>query len=126
MAQSVGLLVSRDLACDPAGILDVLVAVEDFRHRAWLGADRIPEVDGEDQRVPARVVVKHHLGRRVGEDAAVPVQLAVDAHGGKCRRQRTGRHDVLHVQLAAAAVEIRHLAGAHVRGPDRQARAVLG
>ena len=122
VAQAVRLLVSRDLACDPAGTLDVLLAVEDFRHRARLGAHWIPEMDGEDERVPARVVVQHHLGGRVGEDAAVPIQLAVDARRRKCRRKRAGRHDVLQVQLAAAAVEIRHLAGAHVCRPNREAR----
>jgi hypothetical protein len=55
-------------------------------------------------------------------DAAVPIQLTIDAHRGECRRERTGRHDVPHVQLAAAAVEIRHLAGTHVRRSDRKAR----
>ena len=34
---------------------------------------------GKDQRVPARVVVEHGFRRRVGEDAAVPIKLAVDA-----------------------------------------------
>src|SRR5260370_39420673 len=99
-----GLLVSCDLACHPAGILHVLVAVEDCRHRARLGANWIPEVDGEDERVPARVVVQYHLSGGIGEDAAVPIQLAVDAHRRKCRRESTGRPDVLYLQLAAAAV----------------------
>jgi hypothetical protein len=73
-------------------------------------------------RESLRIIVEHHFGRRVGENAAVPVQLAVDARGRKCRRKRAGGHDMLHVQLAAAAVEIRHLAGAHVRRRDREAR----
>src|SRR5690349_24690003 len=33
MAQPMGLLLAYDLACDAAGILDVLVAVEHLRHR---------------------------------------------------------------------------------------------
>jgi hypothetical protein len=55
------LLVSRDLACDPARILDVLVAIENFRHRARLGANWIPEMDSEDKGVPAEVVVQYYL-----------------------------------------------------------------
>ena len=86
------------------------------------GADRVPHVHGEDQRVAARVVVEDHLGRRVGEDAAVPVELAVDAHGRERRRQRARRHDVLDADLHVAAVEVAHLAGAHVRGADGQPR----
>jgi hypothetical protein len=34
--------------------LDILVTVEDFRHRIRLDANRIPEVDGKDERFPAR------------------------------------------------------------------------
>ena len=76
----------------------------------------------EDQRVLARIVVEDRLGRRVGEDAAVPVELAVDAHRRKRRRQRAGRHDVLDADLAVAAVEVSHLAGAHMRGADGEPR----
>ena len=63
-------------------------------------AHRIPQMHGEDQRVLARIVVEDRLGRRVGEDAAVPVELAVDAHRRERRRQRAGRHDVLDADLA--------------------------
>ena len=51
-------------------------------------ACRVPQMHGEDQRVPPRMIVEDALGRRVGEDAAVPIKLAVDAHGGEGRRQR--------------------------------------
>ena len=37
-------LLAHDLTCDPAGILHVLVAVEDFRHRCRLGAKWIPQM----------------------------------------------------------------------------------
>ena len=71
--------------------------------------DRIPQVHGKDQRVLARIVVEDRFGRRVREDAAVPIEFAVDAHRRKGRRQRARRHDVLDAEFAVAAVEISHL-----------------
>ena len=68
----------------------------------------------------ARVVVEHRLDRRVRQDAAVPIELAVDAHGGEGRRQRARGHDVADVERHVAAVEVAHLAGADVGGADRQ------
>ena len=55
---------------------------------------------GEDQRIAARIVVEHRLDRRVGKDAAVPVEFAVDAHRRKGRRQRARRHDVFDARAA--------------------------
>src|SRR5271163_2977404 len=98
------------------------MAVEDVRHRGWLGAERIPEVDGEDERVPPRVVVEHHFRRRVGENAAVPVEFAIDANGRKRWRQGARGHDMPDAERPIPAVEIAHLAGPYVRGADRQAR----
>ena len=49
---------------------------------------------GEDQRIAPRIVVEDRLGRRIGENSAVPIELAVDANGRKGRRQRARRHDV--------------------------------
>ena len=76
----------------------------------------------EDQGVSARIVVEHRFGRRVRQDTAVPIQLAVDPDGGERRRQRAGRHDVFDAEDAVAAVEISHLAGADMGGTDRQPR----
>ena len=73
---------------DAARILDVLGAVEDLPDGLGLVSGGIPQMHGEDQRVPPRVIVEDPLGRRVGENAAVPIKLAVDAHGGEGRRQR--------------------------------------
>src|SRR5258705_12895254 len=42
MAQAMRLLLARDLARDPGGILHVLVPVQHFRHRGRLGSGRIP------------------------------------------------------------------------------------
>src|SRR5271156_1161819 len=122
VTQPMRLLVARDLTCDAARILYVLMAGEGVRHRGWLGAERIPEVDGEDERVPARVVVEHHFRRRVGENAAVPVEFAIDANGGKRWRQGARGHDIPDAERPIPAVEIAHLAGPYVRGADRQAR----
>ncbi len=57
MTQTMRLLLARNMARDPAGILHVLVPIEHFRHRGGLGAGRIPHVDREDQGILAGVVV---------------------------------------------------------------------
>ena len=45
-------------------------------------------MNGEDQRVAARIILEDRLGRRVGENSTVPIELAVDADGRERRRQR--------------------------------------
>ena len=123
MTQAMNLLLPCDLGRDPAGILHVLLPVEHFAHGSRLGAKRIPEVNGEDQRVLARVVVEHRFGRRVRQHAAVPVELAFDPHRRKGRRQRARCQDVLDRKCATEAVEIAHLAGPHMGGTNREPRA---
>ena len=65
VAQAMGLLLSHDVARDPARVLDVLLAIEDFEDRIRLLAFRIPQVDRKDQRVAPRVILEDHLGWRV-------------------------------------------------------------
>jgi len=81
MAEPMGLLLASDVACNPARVLHVLVPVKHFRHRCRLRSGRIPQMHGKDQRILARVVVKHRLGRRVRQNTAVPIQFAIDACG---------------------------------------------
>jgi hypothetical protein len=81
-------------------------------------------VHGEDQRVAARIVVEYRLGRRVRENATVPVELAVDADRRKRRRQRARGQDVLGLDLGLATIEVVHHAGPHMGGADHQARLV--
>ena len=64
------------------------------------------QVDLEDQQVVVGLVIQHVIERRVGGDAAVPIMLALDYDGGKARRQRAGRHDVLGADLLAEPLEL--------------------
>src|SRR5258708_38526710 len=79
---------------------------------------------GKDQRVPARVVVKHDFGRSVRENAAVPVELAIDTDSRKGRRQSARSKNMPYRNVRRPAVEIAHLAGAHMSGPDREPRSI--
>ena len=79
-------------------------------------------MDREDERVAARVVVEDRLDRRVRQDPAVPVEVAVDANGRKGGRQRARGHHVADGKRHVAAVEIAHFAGAHFRRADGEAR----
>src|SRR5215470_9384832 len=77
----------RDMTRDAARILNVLVAMEHLPDALRLRPHRIPHVHGEDEGAMTRVVVEDRLGRRVGENSAVPIELAIDAYGRKGRRQ---------------------------------------
>ena len=74
------------------------------------------------ERIASRALVEHDLDRRVRVDAAVPIVLAVDPDRRKGRRQCAGRHDMRRREIHLAAVEIAHLAGAHVDRSDGEAR----
>jgi hypothetical protein len=117
-------LLAGDLAGDAAGILDVLVAIEDIGHRRRLRPYWIPQMDREDDEVPSRIVIEHRLGGRIGKDAAVPVEVefAVGAHRRKGGRKSSRSHYMPDVEPAIAGVEIAHLADPHMRCADRQAR----
>ena len=122
VAHPVRLLLARDMACDAAGILNLLEAVEHLEHGGRLGSVRIPHVHREDQRGAARIVLEDRLGRRIGENPTVPVKFAIDAHRRKRGRQRAGGENMRDVDLAIAAVEVAHHATAHMRGADGQPR----
>src|SRR6202040_1067077 len=122
MAKPVDLELARNVVRDPAGVLDVFLPVEHLPDRLGLRPDRIPHVNGKDQGAPAGGVVEDDLGGRVGEDPAVPIELAVDADGREGRRQCAGRHDVLNVDLAVTAVEVSHPGGAHMSKLTMRAR----
>ena len=113
------------MAVGAARELDVLLPTHHLPDRFGLGAGLVPDVDGEDHRVAARLVVEHRLDRRVGVDAAVPVRLAVDAHRRERRRQGTRGHDVVGVERLVAAVEVAHLAAARIDRAHRQPRVAL-
>src|SRR5476649_1399836 len=121
VAQAVQLALLLDVA-GAAGVLDFLVLVEHKQHAVRLAAVRIPHLHREDHRAAARLVVQHRLDRCVRINAAVPVWLAVDAHGRKRRRQRARRHHVRWRQRLLVTVEIAHRAAARVDGADGQAR----
>ena len=83
MAQAVALLLTGDMAGDPTRILNVFLPVKNFPDCARHRPRRIPQVNREDKRVSARIVVEDHLGWRIGENAAVPIELVIDAYGWK-------------------------------------------
>src|SRR5207253_2031417 len=77
-AQSMRLLLPGDVARDAARVLDVLLTMENFPDRLRHRPLRIPQVDRKNERVAAGAVVEDDLRRRVGKDAAVPVEFAID------------------------------------------------
>src|SRR5258708_39192419 len=117
-----GLLLPNHMARNSTRILNVLVPMKDLPDRSRFWTDRIPHMRGKDQRVPARVVVKHDFGRSVRENAAVPVELAIDTDSRKGRRQSARSKNMPYRNVRRPAVEIAHLAGAHMSGPDREPR----
>src|SRR5258707_614851 len=117
-----GLLLPNHMARNSTRILNVLVPMKHLPDRSRLGTDRIPHMRGKDQRVPARVVVKHDLGGSVRQNAPVPVELAIDTDRRKRRRQSARSKNMLYRNVRRPAVEIAHLAGAHMGGANRKPR----
>ena len=122
VSHAVELRLAPDMRRRAAGILQILLPVHHLQNGIRLGAVGVPHVDGEDDRAPSREVVKHGLDGRIREDAAVPVEFAIDPHRRKCGRQGAGRHNVTDVDRLVAAVEIPHLRRADIGGADRQPR----
>src|SRR5712691_10205221 len=78
-----------------AGIADVLVPLGNLVQIPRQGAAGREKVHLEDEMATARVILDHVLQRRIGYQAAVPIVLSVDFHGGKAWRQSAAREDVL-------------------------------
>ncbi len=93
----------------------------DLDHVARQVAARAPQVDLEGERVGARAGVEHPLQRRVRDDAAVPVELAVDLGRREARRQRAAGDHVLRADLVGGVVEVDEVAGPDVGGADAEA-----
>src|SRR6267143_5410462 len=87
VTHAMGLRLPNHMARNPTRILNVLVPMKDLPDRSRLWTDRIPHMRRKDQRVPARVVVKHDLGRSVRKNASVPKELTIDTDCRKRRRQ---------------------------------------
>ena len=104
-----------------AGIADVLFARIDVHDRRGHRAARGEEVDLEHQHLLA-LIVEDVGQRRIGDEAAVPVEGAVDLDRRQPWRQGAGRHDVARIDPVGGGVEIAEIARFDVHGADRQAR----
>src|SRR5699024_9461673 len=108
-----------------AGEADVLDALEHIEHGARPLAAGAEQVHLQGQRVLVRLAGQDIFQRSIGDDAAVPVPLAIDLHGGERRRQRAGGEDVLDPDGVAPAVEVAEVAAGDAGGTDRQADAAV-
>jgi len=79
-----------------------------------------PQVHLEGERILPRLGVEHPLQRRVGDDAAVPVVLAVDLDRWETRRQGAARHDVLRPDPMGLVVEVDEVPGFDVDRADAE------
>ena len=79
----------------PARILDFFLSRDHVVEIAWQVAARAPQVDLERDRVLAGVARDHPLQRRIRDETAVPIELAIHLDGRTTGRQRPARHDVL-------------------------------
>src|SRR5262245_22911569 len=95
MAQTMDLELTRDMAGNSARILNVLLPMKNLPDRLGLWSGRVPHMNCEDERAAARIVIEDHLGRRVRQDSAVPIELTVNADSRKGWRQRAGCQDML-------------------------------
>src|SRR6516165_4536655 len=87
---------------------------------AWQLAARAPQIDLEGQSVLPRAAVEHPLQRRVGDEAAVPIEFPIDLCSRKAGRQGAAGHHMLRANLVGGVVEIDEVAAANVHGADAE------
>ena len=104
-----------------AAVLDLLRPHRHLGKVARQGALRAPQVHLQHQRVEARARRQHPVQRRVGNQAAVPVELVFHLDGGEGGRQGAAGHHVLGADHVRLVVEIGEVAGAHVHRADAEA-----
>src|SRR5258708_22848215 len=104
-----------------AGIADVLVPLGNLVQIPGQGAAGRKKVHLEDEMATARVILDDVLQRRIGYQAAVPIVLSVDFHGGKARRQSAAREDVLRLYFDLRIIEVREIACPDIYGSDAEA-----
>ena len=83
---------------------------------------RAPDVDLESERVLAWTGLDHPLQWRIGDETAVPVELAVNFDGREAGRKSPASHHMLRPDEVGGVVEIDKVAGADIDGADAEAR----
>ena len=121
MAHPLHALEAARAGAGSARIDDLLLPRLDFGHVAREIAACAPEIDLEGKGVLPRHVFDDPFQRRVGDEAAIPIMLALDLNGGKAGRQRAARHDVLGADAVRRGVEVDQIARTHIDGADREA-----
>src|SRR5262245_1712046 len=104
----------------PARILNLLLPRQDVVEIARQLAARAPQVDLEYERVQAGIALHHPLQRRVRDETAVPIELAIHLDGGTARRQRSARHDVFGPDRVGRRIEIHEVAAANIDRADAE------
>ena len=110
-----------------ARILDLLLPGRDFREVTRELAARAPEIDLKHQRVwqplARHTRVRHKpLERRVRDEAAVPILLALDLDGWEAGWQCAACHHMLGSDDVRPGVEIDEVAAAHIDGAKAETR----
>src|SRR5262249_37609824 len=111
---------SRPRTAREADLLRPHIGIEKI---AWQLALRVPEIDLEGERVSPRPAVEHPLQRCVGNEATIPIILAIDLGGWKAGRQRAAGDDMRRGDPMGGGVEIDKIPRPYVDRADAQARA---
>src|ERR1700733_8342317 len=116
--------VKLGLRCDmthgSAAEHNVFLAREDLSNRFGFLTSRVPDLHGEDDGTPPRIVIEYGLDRRIGVNAPIPIGLSVDPDRRKCRRNGARSEHVIETDLLLSAIEISNLATANA--PEKTAR----
>ena len=87
----------------------------------WNRAFGAEQIDLKNAHVWARrFAVEHILQRRIRDETAVPIELAVYLYRRETRRQGAARHDVFGTNLVSRAVEIFQISVADVDRSDAE------
>src|ERR1700751_2360960 len=100
---------------------DFLLAQIDVGQIARQFPARAPQVDLKCEGVFAWSSIQNPLQWRIGNEAAIPIEFAVDLSGGKSWRERAAGHHMRWSDLVCGVVEIDEVPGCDIHGTDAEA-----
>ncbi len=99
----------------------ITVSLSDTCSRVLASGAEREQIHLEGEPAAAGIIAENVLQRRIGNQAAIPIELAIGFHRGKRRGQRAAGHDMPGPNLHLRIVEVAKIARSHIDGAHAEA-----